>query len=62
MSLGDYILPCNVTQVGRLFMIALLPQKDLSWQPMCTSAMTHEHKKLEDGHVELEAATESDSG
>ena len=29
---------------------------------MCTSAMTHRHKKLEDGHVELEVATESDSG
>ena len=43
-------------------MLALLPQKDLSWQPMCTSAMTHGHKKLEDGHMELEAATESNSG
>ena len=26
------------------------------------SVMTHGHKELEDGHVELEAAAESDSG
>ena len=43
-------------------MLVLLPQKYLSWQPMCTFAMTHGHKKLEDGHVELETATKSDNG
>ena len=30
--------------------------------PVGGNVMTHEHKELEDGHVELEAAAESDSG